>query len=56
MNSTPVPLTHATPQAAVSPKSADGGVPGWVWIIVAAVGGVGGGLAVLRWQSKRAAS
>ena len=56
INSTTVPLTHATPQAAVSPKSADAGVPGWVWILVAAVGGVGSGLLVLRWQSKRASA
>ena len=55
-NSTTIPLTHATPQAVVSSKSADGGIPSWVWIIVAAVGGVGGGLVVLRLQAKRARS
>jgi hypothetical protein len=51
-----VPLTHATPEAAVAPKSADGGVPSWVWIVVAAVAGVGGGVVVLRVQAKRARS
>jgi hypothetical protein len=53
---TNVPLTHATPQAAVTSKSADGGVPSWVWIVVAAGAGVGGGVVVLRLQTKRAKS
>lgn len=53
---TNMPLTHATPQAAVRSTSATGGVPSWVWIIVAAGAGVGGGVVVLRLQAKRARS
>jgi hypothetical protein len=51
---TNLPLTHATPQAAVTATSADGGIPSWVWIVVAAGAGVGGGVVVLRLQAKRA--
>lgn len=47
---------HPSAQASVASHSADGGIPSWVWIVVAAAGGIGGGVVVLRVQARRARS